>query len=189
MEKMKRLGEWKEAIPNGNLRANKHQFSGIVTNIVEEFGAKSVIDFGCGEGLLSQSFSPSCYLGLDIDEKVLNLAKSYFSDYYFSIPSEDIYSTDMCIAASVFNYLKEEQIHNILKKMRCKWFLIAEPLFNGDQDGNIYSFHTRNREDYIKLMRNHDLLLVKHIIKSIEEKTPSDVSFLVFRKSGRNPAF
>ena len=187
MEKMKRVGEWKEVIPRANACKKKHEFSSLVSNIVDELGAKNVIDFGCGEGLLAQNFSSQSYLGLDIDEKILDVARSAFNSYEFSSPSEDVYSTDMCIAARVFNHLKEDEIHSVLKKMRCKWLLVAEPLAGGEVEGNILSFHTRSREDYVKLMRGHDLLLVKHMVKSIEGDNPADISFLVFRKSGRNP--
>ena len=187
MEGMRRTREWKEALPQGRSSESAHEFSTLVSNIYKEFGATDVIDFGCGDGTLCKSFSKGSYLGLDIDEKILDVASSSFPDYSFQKPNAEAYSTDMCIASRVFNELKEDDINGILKKMRCKWFVLAEPLQQKEVKGNIYPFYTRNREKYVSLMRAHDLLLVKHMVKSVEGNSPQDVSLLVFRKCGRNP--
>lgn len=189
MEGMKRIGEWEEVVPAySKVSASKeHEFSGVISNITKEIGVKDIIDFGCGDGKLCNVFSKHDYLGLDIDDKTLQKARSHFEGYAFNTPEEKVYNTDMCICSRVFSQLNEESIHDIIRRMRCKWLLIAEPLHQSDVDGSIYPFYTRERESYINLMRHHDLLLVKHIVKPSKEKLGGNVSFLLFKKYGRNP--
>ncbi|MCH9621173.1 MAG: hypothetical protein S4CHLAM20_05900 [Chlamydiia bacterium] len=186
MAKVRKVGEWSETIPEIKKRIQKHEFAGLVGNIVSDIGPSHVIDLGCGEGRLSQVFAKNDYLGLDIDEKIINVAKTQFSDYAFLVPDDSIFSTDMCIASRVFLEITEKKIHEILTRMRCKWLLVAEPLASQEQ-GNVLSFNQRSREDYIAMMRAHDLLLFKHMVKTVTNETKEDVSFLLFKKCERNP--
>lgn len=192
MTGMKRLGEWKEVIPSISRQIGvdkRHEYSGLINNITNELGILDVIDFGCGDGRLCSIFPKGKYLGLDNDEQILHSAKTNFDGYAFKKPNGEVYSTDICIASKVFNELDEDGLHDVLRRMRCKWLLVAEPLKQKDADSNIYPFYTRDREAYIRLMRVHDLLLVKHMIKSTISDHPEEVSFLLFKKAGRNPNF
>ena len=184
---MKRALEFTEVLPCVEEEIEHHEFSDIVSLISRDFGVKDVIDFGCGDGALCRNFSKEGYLGLDIDEKIINTAKSRFSDYVFTTPTSAIYTTEMFMACRVLSGLSEEKIHDIMKNVRCKWLLVAEPLEDSKLEGNIYSFFKRDLENYKRIMRAHDLLLYQHKIKSIGKDSYQDVSFLLFKRCGRNP--
>lgn len=186
MAELKKVGEFSESLPKIIHREQDHEFSNLVKNIVSDIGAEKVIDFGCGDGRLCKIFDKSAYLGLDIDEEALEKARRSFSDYAFNKSQDTVYSTHMCIASRVFNEMSDKKINEMLKNMRCKWLLVAEPL-NGKADTSMINFSHRTREDYISMMRDHDLLLFKHMIKTVKKDAEEDVSFLLFRKCERNP--
>ncbi|MCH9617545.1 MAG: hypothetical protein SP4CHLAM5_06700 [Chlamydiia bacterium] len=190
MTGMKRLADWKEIIPGADRKIDSsggHEYSGLINNITKEIGVLDVIDFGCGDGRLCSIFPKGNYLGLDSDEEVLKAAQTSFEGYAFKKPDGEVYSTDICIVSKVFSELNEETIHDVLRRMRCKWLLVVEPMVPKEKVSNIFLFQERDREAYVRLMRIHDLLLVKHMIKSISNKEPEDVSFLLFKKAARNP--
>jgi hypothetical protein len=192
MTSMKRLGDWKEVIPSTHRKivsSDSHEYSGLINNITKEIGVLDVIDFGCGDGRLCSIFPKGNYLGLDSDEQILKAAQSTFEGYAFRKPNGEVYSTDICIVSKVFSELNEESIHDVLRRMRCKWLLVVEPINQKDKASNIFPFTTRDREAYVRLMRIHDLLLVKHMIKSVSDQGPEDVSFLLFKKAARNPNY
>ncbi len=184
---MKKALEFTEGIPYMQGPSHDHEFSDMVATISRDFAVKDVIDFGCGDGRLCKAFSKEGYLGLDIDEKIIINAKNRFSDYVFTTPSDRIYTTEMFMACRVLSELSEEKIHEIMKNVRCKWLLVAESLEQSKVDGNVYSFESRDLENYKRIMRAHDLLLFQHKIKTVGIDGSGDVSFLLFKRCGRNP--
>ena len=188
MKGMKRAGEFTEVFPREEEQTQHHDFSDVVATISKDIGVRDVIDFGCGDGSLCRTFTKESYLGLDIDTKIIESARSKFSEYAFKVPSSDIYSTDMFMACRVLSELTDESIHKVMKNVRCKWLLVAEPLSKQGPEGNIFSLHQRDLENYKKIMRAHDLLLFQHKIKSACTGNPQDISFLLFKRCGRNPS-
>jgi SAM-dependent methyltransferase len=51
--------------------------------ILTTIGQDSVVEVGCGPGILAGSFSPESYLGLDISESLLSIAKSRHPKHTF----------------------------------------------------------------------------------------------------------
>lgn len=187
MTEIRRVGEWREAVPYANNHVKVDEFSGLIKNIVSDLSISEVIDFGCGEGDLCRLFGESGYLGLDIDERCIEKARSKHFNYRFEKPKEMVYSADLCLASRVFNELNDESIHDLMRRMRCKWLLIADSFAQEKNENTVVPFHNRNRESYINLMRGHDLLQIKQLIKPINHTTPTEISLILFKKCGRNP--
>jgi SAM-dependent methyltransferase len=187
MTKIRRVGEWMEAIPCSNNHSKVDEFSGLIENIVSDLAIVDVIDFGCGEGDLCKIFGHRGYLGLDIDERCIQRAQSKHFNYRFEKPKEMVYSADLCVASRVFNELNDESIHDLMRRMRCKWLLIADSFSHEKSENTVVPFHSRNRESYINLMRGHDLLQIKQVVKPISQPKPTEISLLLFKKCGRNP--
>lgn len=183
-----RYSEWRERIPTYHVHheVKNHHYCSVVKSVVEELGALDVIDFGCGDGSLCTIFPKNRYLGLDIDDKVLKAAQKAFEGYSFKKPDAEVFSTDLCVASDVFNEINDNKIDEILTRMRCKWLLIAEPT-KQDSIDKIQPFHSRDKESYVKLMRAHDLLLMKQITKHVTQGSDTKVSFLLFKKAMKNP--
>jgi hypothetical protein len=180
MKGMKKAAEFIEIAPCVREKGSVHEFSEVIGKITKDFGVKNVIDFGCGDGKLCKGFAREDYLGLDSDETILQIARNTFFDYTFALPTNTIYSADMVIACRVLSELEEERIHEVIRNMRCKWFLIAEPLSE-------ISFNKRDLEGYKKMMRSHDLLLFQHRVTPLEGGNHKEISFLLFKRCGRNP--
>lgn len=187
MTEIRRVGEWIEAIPFSHNHLKVDEFSGLIKNIVSDLAITNVIDFGCGEGDLCKLFAQSGYLGLDIDERSIDRARAKHFNYRFEQPKQMVYSADLCLASRVFNELNDESIHDLLRRMRCKWLLIADSFSQNNNETTVVPFYTRNRESYINLMRGHDLLQIKQLIKPLNQPIPTEISLLLFKKCGRNP--
>lgn len=192
-----------QQIPRGMPRADFLEFpEGFdvreqVKELTKDLSYNRVIDFGCGTGRLCQSFKPESYLGIDIDEEALDNAKERFSHYSFQKLPEGPLRADLYLAYSVFHYLSDRQLHEVLKNIRCKWLVVGEMLGKEWKNHDLTAPHYRDLNDYVKLMRSHDLILQKHVRKPFKKYSDSswyqgnntDVSFLVFKKCLRNPLY
>lgn len=187
MKGMKRVKEWEEVFPYSEKILKKHILSSMVKKVVKEIGVTDVIDYGCGNGELCTIFPHSSYLGLDIDEKKLQLAQTSYQQYQFKAPEEKIYSTQMCIAIRVFSEMEDDVIDDLLRCMRCKWLLVIDDYQGVVRSTNIYPLKNRKKEQYIKMMRNHDLLLMKQLAEEVLDQENQNVFSLLFKKCGRNP--
>lgn len=188
MGQVQRYSEWKECIPNYSFveQSKVHSYSSVVEGVARELGALDVIDFGCGDGSLCQAFSKNRYLGLDIDDAMLERARTSFEGYAFKKPSGEVYASDLLVASNVFYEINNIELDKILSSLRCKWLLLAEPLA-GQGDSRIRPFYSRDKEGYVKLMRGHDLLLMKQMTKKVSSINGEEVSFLLFKRAMRNP--
>ncbi len=166
-----------------------------VKEIVKEIPHTRVVDFGCGYGRLCESFETEKYLGVDINPQAIEEAKSKFSQYKFEIAEKGIKGADLFFAYTVFLHLNDSEVDEVLRNMRCKWLVVGEILGKEWRRDGLPPVFNRNLEDYVKLMRSHDLILHRHTKKPYMRYASSpwyqgkntDVSFLVFKKCLRNP--
>lgn len=166
-----------------------------VKEIIKDLPHSHVIDYGCGSGRLCETFKPEAYLGVDIDPHAIEEAKKKFSSYSFQVVPEGPMGADLYFAYSVFNYLNDRQLHEALKNIRCKWLVVGELLGKEWKEHDLPKLHHRDLQDYVKLMRTHDLILQRHVKKPYKKYADSpwyqgnntDISFLVFKKCLRNP--
>lgn len=74
------------------------------------WGNKKVLDFGCGPGRLSGAFSPSNYVGVDLNPKALALAKKRnpkFTYKEIDVKTE-LPQADILFAYTVFNHIDDD---------------------------------------------------------------------------------
>ena len=153
--------------------------------MAEELGYSKVIDFGCGHGRLCESFHPEGYLGIDIDQKALDTARSRFQNYQFSLANEIPRFADIYLAHSVFNQFSDKALHETLKLIRCKWLILAESLNMQWKSAKAVPIYSRDLDEYVRIMRAHDLVLHKSI--SQQSSLAENVTYMVFRKCLKNP--
>lgn len=169
--------------------------SGLLKEITDELGYSSVIDFGCGYGRLCKGFDPSKYMGLDINPEALGAAKKRFQDYQFHFADEEPKYADIYLAYTVFLHMKEQELHEVLKSMRCKWLIVAEILGREWRRDGLPPVYNRELCEYVEIMRRHDFVLHKHLKRPYKRYADApwyqgrntDISFLVFRKCLKNP--
>lgn len=168
---------------------------GVLKELAEEVGYESVIDFGCGYGRLCESFDADKYLGIDINEALVDSAKEKFNKYRFTVATGDVIGAEICLAYTVFLHLNDKELHETLQQFRCKWLIVAEILGKEWRRDGLPPVFNRDLADYAQALRMHDFVLHKHVKRGYKryQEIPwyqgknTDISFLVFRKCLRNP--
>ncbi len=158
--------------------------------ITEDLGYESLIDFGCGYGRLCESFAKEKYLGLDVNESALSLARNKYTDYRFELTKGEPRYADIYLAHTVFLHLKDAEIHAVLRQMRCKFLILSEILGKEWQREGLPPVYNRDLKDYLQILRSHDLILEKHERRPYKRYSTSpfyqnkntDLSLLVFKK-------
>lgn len=71
---------------------------------------KTVVDYGCGVGKLSNLFNHNKYQGIDISDKMVEIAREHHPDYSFSqiqeLPKATIYFTANVLQHNPDNFIK-----------------------------------------------------------------------------------
>lgn len=168
---------------------------GVLKDLVDEIGYKSVLDYGCGFGRLCESFDPQKYLGVDLNVQAIEEAKKRYSGYRFEPLGSHPVSTDICLSYSVFLHMTDSEINQALKKMWCKWVIVAEILGREWRRDGLPPVYNRDLSDYVHLFRSHDLVMHKHIQKPYKRYSDAswyhgkntNISFMVFKKCLKNP--
>lgn len=168
---------------------------GELKQLVDDIGYRSLLDFGCGYGRLCESFEPGKYLGVDINGRAIAEAKKRYAGYRFEHWQSEPITADVCLSYSVFFHMTDAEIHQALKKMWCKWVIVAELLGKEWRRDGMPPIYSREENDYIQLFRCHDLVMHKHIQRPYKRyaDTPwyqnknTNLSFMVFKKCLKNP--
>ena len=110
-----------------------------VQGIVDDYGIKSVVDLGCGDGTQMMSLKVDKYIGLDVSEVAIDAASALTSDkraYMFI--NEDTTAkgqiVDMAMSLDVIFHLPDDQYKghmDTLFRLAKKYVLIYAP----DSDG------------------------------------------------------
>lgn len=81
----------------------------IIKDFLKKYQPKSVLDLGCGSGSLSSLFRKESYLGFDIDEDLIEYAKSIHPGYKFlNLSSTNFYLNqkfEMILIVGVLHHL------------------------------------------------------------------------------------
>jgi SAM-dependent methyltransferase len=69
-------------------------------NAVKDHLKESVLDFGCGNGGLAKFCAPASYLGYDVDENIIRIARQRYRKYQFTteMPKEMKFQTIVMLA-------------------------------------------------------------------------------------------
>ena len=78
-----------------------------------------VLDYGCGTGKYCLFFKPENYLGVDVDEKNIRIAKNNFKNYHFlqikpGHFSLDAKKFDFILVVGVFHHIADKELRLIL---------------------------------------------------------------------------
>lgn len=93
----------------------------------------STVDLGCGNGRFTHLFDPKDYLGVDISEKVIEIAQNRYPEHKF-IVADIVYwgykggtRFDNCLAWTTLQHIPPDFIEETVKRMKlwCKNFVIC----------------------------------------------------------------
>lgn len=98
----------------------------LIKSILKKWSPKgeiTVLDLGCGLGNLAPLFKSKGYLGVDIDEKSIEIAKQNYPIYTFKVGDITTFSInrnfDLVVAIGVFHHINDKQMDmglNVIKK-------------------------------------------------------------------------
>lgn len=75
-----------------------------------------VLDYGCGVGVLAEFCKPDCYLGVDVDQESLTIARTRYPNFTFELDVSDTEKFDTIIALAVIEHVAKPQ--DFLKKLQ-----------------------------------------------------------------------
>ena len=131
-----------------------------------EIGDKNVLEVGCGDGRLCGAFSPHGYLGLDINQAIINTAGIKHPGYKFQSCSYfDIYpASDVVLLYTLLLHIADENIEQFLKNITesTKKIVIAEILGRAWRREGIPPVYNREEHEYINILKTFGFRLDKH---------------------------
>lgn len=112
---------------------------------------KNVLDYGCGTGRYCRLFSNCAYVGMDIEQRAVDLAKEMNPKYYFDNIEhlKDTYYIDrpsVLFTSTVLQHNTDEEVKTILSLFDCKLWLYE---FTGQSDAPHMA--SRTVKDYERL--------------------------------------
>jgi hypothetical protein len=151
------IGAWNDnnsSIPlsgPGSTIENTEQFRCLLDSFCESHDISSIVDIGCGDLTwmpLTNVFKTKKYTGIDIVPFLIEQHQSKYPQHTFfckNVVEEDIPASDIIIIRDVLFHLKIEDIHTILKKLKCKYAFITScrNTINADTFDK-YHFHQIN---------------------------------------------
>lgn len=154
-----------------NLFTNKY-----INNIIRnsfDFHNKKILDFGSGIGTSSSIFTPSNYLGIDIDPKRIDYAKKIFPKYNFALFDGQTFplsskSVDYILIVAVLHHISSDTINRYINEFKriLKTYgkvIVIEPCYfnNSIINNTIMKYfdhgkYVRCETDYLSLFNNNE---------------------------------
>jgi len=89
----------------------------IVRTMLNDIIYSKILDYGCGEGLFSNCFVKTKYIGYDPAVKKIIQAKKIFSNYKFLSEIPDFHVFDLFFFNSVFHHMKPNEVQIIIENV------------------------------------------------------------------------
>lgn len=130
----------------------KHDFADIKL-LIEELKVKTLLDFGCGSGRLFPNYNNVIFLGLDISEKAVSIAKSRYPERlvrqgdYKSISGywEDCF--DLTICCRVLSGVEPKDINDCVKELcRVSKYIYVDEMTESEYRGASHYWYLHDLE-------------------------------------------
>jgi len=154
---------------------------------LKDIKKKIGVDFACGDGKNSIFFKTKKYIGLDLDQKMINVARKKFPQHTFN--RENIvffnhrkYFTDLVVSTNTFEHIKPKYrrraFENLINMIKKNGILIIDSNLD-----NLFSYKFKLLK---KKFKNIKLIYFRNsIIFTIENfYLKNDFMYLMFRYSG-----
>lgn len=138
--------------------------------------SERILDLGCGTGILAPLFSPKGYIGIDIDQNLIEYAKKKKPQYSFTIMDASTlqfshHSFDKILIVGVLHHLNKKQREKTLSRMKRllkkngrvlaieaippihSWNVLGKILRDHDEGHYILNF-----QDYVALLSKYFLI-------------------------------
>lgn len=104
-----------------------------IKELIAEVNPKSVIDLGCGNARWVRLFEGIDYYGIDISQKLVEIAKTYYPDKKFEVCKvEDLPEGhwDLGFSYTCLEHIKDAEYVQAIEKLKkqCDWLLLIEPI-------------------------------------------------------------
>jgi len=153
----------------------------IINNFIKQYNIESLIDYGCGDGVLISHFNVKKYVGLDISDFIVNQCKEMFKydnskQFYTYKDDYNNIKYNLSLSLDVICHLKEDNIYkqylDDLFNSSSKYIIIYSSNHNdlipANKTNSSSSFHRNFTKDIEEFYPNCKL------IKTIPQKYPSN---------------
>ena len=143
----------------------------LIRQILKDIDYRNVLEFGCGDGQLSQIIKEkSCHLtGVDISEDRLQMNNDIDSKLLLDVTKESFFPvSDLVICSHFLLHIKPEDIKNVIEKMlnySSKYIIFIEPnpcVKLGEWE--YYNFQHEYNSILIELGLSYDMLFLSPIV-------------------------
>jgi ubiquinone/menaquinone biosynthesis C-methylase UbiE len=161
------------------LQNNLASEKAVIRKYAKLYKNSKVLDFGCGTGDFCLLFDKFQYVGVDIDEKFIEFAKSRFKGYIFQrineadpLPFEDGYF-DIILVFGVLHHISGHYIHEVLNELdrvlSSRGQIILYDQLPSREQGNFFAkiLVKFDKGEFIRKGRDLKIILKKHF--KIEE--------------------
>lgn len=146
-----------------------------------------VLDFGCGDGRLTEAFTPQRYVGIDINLAAVWAARSAHPEHVFEHTGAVLPSADAVLCYTVLLHVADDEIQDTVRLIAAaarKRVLVAEILGRSWRKPGLPRVFNRERGDYEQVFHRCGLWL--HRVTDRPYRRYGDVNF-TFLEFERGP--
>jgi len=184
-EKRYRLGMSSGAGSEGSLSQMK---ADVLNGFVREHGIRTVIEFGCGDGLQLALAQYPAYLGLDVSRTAIDLCSSRFAGdptksflWYDGLHSDnlrDFLRADLTLSLDVIYHLLEDEVYRRYLKNLFGASRRHVIVYSSNRDDQVLVRHVRHRKFLDDVSREYpDFKLTRRIANPLSEQSFADFYF------------
>lgn len=148
----------------------------------------TIVEFGCGAGRMCAHFPPSDYMGCDVSEAALALAREDYDEHFFVQigPETPLPKADAVFAYTVLLHVPDEALSAVVKRLAdCAPLVIVAEILGRKwrRAGNPPVFN-REKGDYEAEFAKHGLTLLATHEEPYQRYQGTVISFLQFGRRG-----
>lgn len=151
-----------------------------VWSFLRELAVGSVLEIGCGTGRLCRAFDPGQYVGVDINEDALDIARSRNAGYTFEQYAGQ--SADTALLYTVLLHVSDEDLPALIEDIHADRVIVAEVMGRKwRRPGNPPVFN-REAKEYINAFEAAGFEYAAMHVKPYAHYPGAVITFLVFER-------
>ncbi|MGP1675907.1 MAG: class I SAM-dependent methyltransferase [Burkholderiales bacterium] len=157
-----------------------------VHEVLREMTAgESVLDFGCGDGRMTEAFDPDSYVGVDINPHAIRHCRNKFPAYRFKPSTVDLPSADVALCYTVLLHVPDDEIDRTVERLSAaaKRVLAAEILGRKYRRPGPLPLFQRELDDYVTIFAATGMVLHAVTRKPYLRYGGVEISFMDFRRA------
>lgn len=121
--------------------------------LTHDVGDGVVLEFGCGTGRLAKYFDPSNYVGVDICQAAIDIARDTLPDYSFYLidDGEELPESDVTICHTVLLHISDDEIDDVVNAFSSGRVIVCEVMDSSWRRTGDPPVFNRDPSDYVSI--------------------------------------